>query len=112
MAEPKTPPPAAPPPPAGPRLNIAIDENVGEGIYANLVLIAHTQAEFVLDFARVMPGLPKTKVQSRLIMAPQHLKGFLRALQENVERYETRFGEIKVEGLPADREYGFRPPEV
>ncbi len=100
-----------PPPPQGPRLNISIDENVGEGVYANLVLIAHTAAEFVLDFARVMPGLPKTKIQSRIIMAPQHLKGFARALQENLERYESRFGEIKLEGIPSDKEFGFKAGE-
>jgi len=96
------------PPPRGPQLNISIDEAVGEGVYANLVLIAHTGAEFVMDFARVMPGLPKTKIQSRIIMAPQHVKGFLRALQENVERYEARFGEIKLEGIPSDKEFGFK----
>lgn len=106
MADPKTPTPQPQPQPT--RLNIAIDENVGEGTYANLVLIAHTAAEFVLDFARVMPGVPKTKVQSRIVMAPQHLKGFLRALQENVERYENRFGEIKLEGLPTEKGFGFK----
>jgi hypothetical protein len=109
MAEPKTAP--QPMPPRGQQLNISIDENVGEGIYANLVLIAHTAAEFVMDFARVMPGLPKTKIQSRLIMAPPHLKGFAKALQENLERYEARFGEIKLEGLPSDKEFGFKPGE-
>jgi hypothetical protein len=90
------------------RLNIAIDEGIGEGTYANLVLIAHTAAEFVLDFARVTPGVPKTKVQSRIIMTPQHLKGFAKALQENIERYEARFGEIKVQGMPSDKEFGFK----
>jgi hypothetical protein len=100
-------------PPMGPQqLNISIDETVGEGIYANLVLIAHTAAEFVMDFARVMPGVPKAKVQSRIIMTPQHLKGFAKAIQENVKLYEDRFGEIKLEGLHQDnREYGFRPPD-
>lgn len=115
MADPKTP----QPPPRPPmqqmgqhQLNISIDEAVGEGIYANLVLIAHTAAEFVMDFARVMPGVPKAKVQSRIIMTPQHLKGFVKALQENVQLYENRFGEIKFEGLQqGDREYGFRPTE-
>jgi hypothetical protein len=91
------------------RLNISIDEKIGEGVYANLVLISHTAAEFVLDFARVMPGVPQAKVQARIIMAPQHLKGFARALQENLKIYEDRFGEIKLEGLPTEREYGFKP---
>ncbi|TKJ42273.1 hypothetical protein CEE37_00925 [candidate division LCP-89 bacterium B3_LCP] len=98
------------PPVQGPqqRLNIAIDENVGEGTYSNLVLIAHTPAEFVMDFARVMPGVPKTKVQARVIMTPQHLKGFAKALQQNVEQFEKRFGEIKIQGMPDGKEFGFR----
>jgi hypothetical protein len=112
MADPKLP----PQPPRQPmqqmqpqQLNISIDEAVGEGIYSNLVLIAHTAAEFVMDFARVMPGVPKAKVQSRIIMTPQHLKGFVKALQENVQLYENRFGEIKVEGLQQEgRDIGFR----
>ena len=107
MADPKSPQPQPAPAPQQ-RLNIAIDENVGEGTYANLVLIAHTAAEFVLDFARVMPGVPKTKIQSRIIMAPQHLKGFVKALQDNVERFEKRFGEIKLQGMPTDKEFGFK----
>ena len=107
MANPKTP---EQPPVPGPqqRLNIAIDENVGEGTYANLVLIAHTAAEFVMDFARVMPGVPKTKVQARIVMTPQHLKGFAKALEENVKRFESRFGEIKVQGIPTGKEFGFK----
>ncbi len=106
MANPKQPQPVQQP---QQRLNIAIDEAVGEGTYANLVLIAHTAAEFVLDFARVTPGVPKTKVQSRIIMTPQHLKGFAKALQENVERFEERFGEIKLQGMPTDgKEFGFK----
>ena len=105
MPEPKNPP--QPMPPRGQQLNISIDENVGEGVYANLVLIAHTAAEFVMDFARVMPGLPKTKIQSRLIMAPPHLKGFAKALQENLERYEARFGEIKANQPQEEKKIGF-----
>jgi hypothetical protein len=99
--------------PMGPQqLNISIDENVGEGIYSNLVLIAHTAAEFVMDFARVMPGVPKAKVQSRIIMTPQHLKGFSKALLENIQLFENRFGEIKIEGLQQEgRDIGFRPAE-
>lgn len=108
MADPKTPQPQPQPGPQQ-RLNISIDETVGEGIYANLVLIAHTAAEFVMDFARVMPGLPKTKIQARIVMTPQHLKGFSRALQENIEHYEKRFGEIKLQGMPTDKEFGFKP---
>lgn len=111
MADPKI--PQQPPRPMPQQqLNIAIDETVGEGIYSNLVLIAHTGAEFVMDFARVMPGVPKAKVQSRIIMTPQHLKGFAKALQENIQLYENRFGEIKIEGLPGEgRDIGFRTAE-
>lgn len=106
----KNKPPQPPPPGPQQRLNITIDETVGEGTYANLVLIAHTAAEFVLDFARVTPGVPKTKVHSRIIMTPQHLKGFAKALQENVDRYEERFGEIKLHGMPSGKEFGFKTP--
>jgi len=109
MPNPKQPQQPPVPGPGQQQLNISIDENIGEGTYANLVLIAHTAAEFVLDFARVTPGVPKTKVQSRIIMTPQHLKGFAKALQENVDRYEDRFGEIKMHGMSSGgKEFGFK----
>ena len=80
------------------QIKIELGEAEAEGTYSNLVLITHSPAEFVLDFTRVLPGKPKAKVYSRIIMAPQHTKSLLRALGDNVKKYEAQFGEIKVHG--------------
>ena len=77
------------------QLNIEISEEVAEGQYANLVIITHSHAEFVLDFVNVMPGTPKSKVKSRLILTPQHAKRFMKALTENVNRFEAGNGKIQ-----------------
>ena len=77
------------------QINIELGEQEAEGIYSNLVLISHSPAEFVLDFTRLLPGKPKAKVYSRIIMAPQHAKSLLGALEDNVKKYEAQFGEIK-----------------
>jgi ribonuclease BN (tRNA processing enzyme) len=77
------------------QLNIEISEEVAEGQYANLVIITHSHAEFVLDFVNVMPGTPKSKVKARLILTPQHAKRFMKALTENVARFETANGKIQ-----------------
>ena len=69
-------------------LNIEISEEIAEGSYANLAIITHSNAEFVIDFVNVMPGTPKSKVKSRVILTPMHAKRFMKALVENVERYE------------------------
>ncbi len=84
--------------PVDKQINIELGEAEAEGIYSNLVLISHSPAEFVLDFTRIVPGKPKAKVYSRIIMAPQHAKSLLLALQENVKKYEGQFGEIKTYG--------------
>ena len=76
-------------------INIEITEEIAEGAYANLAIITHSHAEFVVDFVNVMPGTPKSKVKSRIIMTPQHAKRFMKALIENVQRYEAANGEIK-----------------
>src|SRR6478752_120420 len=70
------------------QLNIEISEEVAEGEYANLAIITHSHAEFVIDFVNVMPGTPKSKVKSRIIFTPQHAKRFMKALMENITRYE------------------------
>jgi hypothetical protein len=75
-------------------LNIELGEDVAEGQYANLAIISHSNAEFILDFIRVLPGLPKARVKSRLIMTPQHTKRLMLALQDNVRKFENNFGEI------------------
>ncbi|MDX2046904.1 MAG: DUF3467 domain-containing protein [Chitinophagaceae bacterium] len=77
------------------QLNIEISEEVAEGSYANLAIITHSHAEFVLDFVNVMPGTPKSKVKSRIILTPQHAKRFMKALIENVQRFEAANGTIK-----------------
>ena len=77
------------------QLNIEISEEVAEGTYANLAIITHSHAEFVIDFVNVMPGTPKSKVKSRIILTPQHAKRFMKALTENIEKYETANGPIK-----------------
>jgi hypothetical protein len=76
-------------------INIEITEEIAEGAYANLAIITHSHAEFVVDFVNVMPGTPKSKVKSRIIMTPQHAKRFMKALIENVQRYEAANGEIR-----------------
>lgn len=77
------------------QLNIEISEEVAEGVYANLAIITHSHAEFVIDFVNVMPGTPKSKVKSRIILTPQHAKRFMKALTENVTRFENLNGKIQ-----------------
>lgn len=77
------------------QINIEIDEKIAEGTYSNLAIINHSVSEFVVDFINLMPGAPKAKVKSRLILTPQHAKRFLKALQENVRRFEQTHGDIK-----------------
>jgi len=81
-------------------LNIELDEAVADGIYANLAVINHSPSEFVLDFIKIMPGVPKAKVKSRLILTPQHAKRFMKALQDNIKRFEATHGEITEFGHP------------
>jgi hypothetical protein len=76
------------------QLKIELGEHEAEGIYANIALITHSPSEFILDFARLLPGAPKTRVQARIVIAPRNLKRVLAALQENLKRYEERFGPI------------------
>ena len=77
------------------QLNIEISEEVAEGQYANLAIITHSHAEFVIDFVNVMPGTPKSKVTSRLILTPQHAKRLMRALTENIQKFESMHGPIQ-----------------
>lgn len=77
------------------QINIELDEKVAEGIYSNLAIINHSASEFVVDFVTLMPGVPKAKVKSRIVLTPQHAKRFLKALGENIHRYELTHGEIK-----------------
>ncbi len=83
------------------QINIELSEDVAEGIYANLAMIAHSNSEFVIDFIRLMPGVPKAKVKSRVVITPEHAKRLLKALRDNIEKYEETFGVIKQsDGVP------------
>ena len=77
------------------QLNIELTEDVAEGVYSNLAIITHSNAEFVIDFVRVMPGVPKARVKSRIILTPQHAKRLFVALADNIGKYEQIHGTIK-----------------
>lgn len=77
------------------QLNIEISEEISEGNYANLAIITHSHAEFVIDFVNVMPGTPKSKVKSRIILTPTHAKRFMKAMIENVKKFESANGPIQ-----------------
>jgi len=77
------------------QLNIELSEEVADGIYSNLAIINHSISEFVVDFINVMPGVPKAKVKSRIVLTPQHAKRLMKALADNVSRFEQAHGEIK-----------------
>ena len=85
-------------PPQGQQINIELGEKEAEGIYSNLAIITHSPAEFVTDFTRILPGVPKARVHARIIMTPQHAKLLLHALADNVGKYEQQFGEIPIDG--------------
>jgi hypothetical protein len=77
------------------QLNIELPDEVSDGIYSNLAIINHSVSEFVVDFITIMPGKPKAKVKSRVVLTPQHAKRFMRALADNIKKYEQAHGEIK-----------------
>lgn len=79
----------------GNQINIELSEEIAEGVYANLAMIAHSNSEFVIDFIRLMPGVPKAKVKSRVVVTPEHAKRLFAALQDNINKYEQTFGPIK-----------------
>jgi hypothetical protein len=84
------------------QLNIELSEEVAEGIYSNLAIITHSQSEFVFDFIKIMPGVPKAKVKARIVLTPQHAKRLLMALRDNIAKYEQVNGIIKDTGdMPA-----------
>ncbi len=89
------------------QLNIELTEDMADGIYSNLAIITHSNSEFVVDFIRVMPGVPKAKVKSRIVLTPQHAKRLLGALNENIQKYEAIHGTIKqVEGMGIPLNFG------
>ncbi|MBT8254595.1 MAG: DUF3467 domain-containing protein [Flavobacteriaceae bacterium] len=89
------------------QINIELDEKVAQGIYSNLAIINHSVSEFILDFISIMPGVPKSKVKSRIILTPQHAKRLVKALNDNVTRFENAHGEIKdYEKTPVPLNFG------
>ena len=93
------------------QINIELDENVSSGEYANFVVVTHSPAEIVMDFTRLLPGVAKAKVHSRIIMAPPHAKAYLMALTDNIEKFESKYGEIKSPGQEGFTDFGVKPPE-
>ncbi|MGM9705257.1 MAG: DUF3467 domain-containing protein [Prevotella sp.] len=83
-----------------PEFSIELNPEIAHGEYSNLALITHSASDFVLDFAALLPGLPKPKVRSRIIMAPEHAKRLLQALQDNIYKYEQTFGKIEMHNQP------------
>ena len=77
------------------QLNIELSDEIAEGIYSNLAIITHSPSEFIVDFIKMMPGIPKAKVKARIILTPQHAKRLYKAMKENVSKYEAMHGEIK-----------------
>lgn len=75
-------------------IDVELSEEIAEGVYANLAMIAHSNSEFILDFIRLMPGVPKAKVKARIILTPEHAKRLLDALRENIGRFEEAYGDI------------------
>ncbi|MDP4185526.1 MAG: DUF3467 domain-containing protein [Bacteroidota bacterium] len=80
------------------QLSIELSEEVGQGTYSNLAIITHSNSEFIVDFVRIMPGMPKASVKSRIILTPEHAKRLLLALQDNVRKFESINGPIKNAG--------------
>ena len=83
------------------QINIELSEEMADGIYSNLAIITHSNSEFVIDFVKVMPGVPKAKVKSRIVLTPEHAKRFLAALKDNISKFESNNGTIKQEAMNA-----------
>lgn len=82
------------------QMNIELPEEIAEGVYSNLAIISHSPQEFVIDFIRIMPGVPKAKVKSRIVLTPEHAKRLMKALADNVKKYEQQFGPINDKDMP------------
>jgi hypothetical protein len=83
-----------------PSIEIELSEEIAEGVYSNLAIISHSNAEFVVDFIRMMPNVPKAKVKTRVILTPQHAKRLFAALRDNIQKYEMQFGKIAEDPTP------------
>lgn len=94
------------------QINIELDQDISGGEYSNFVVVTHSPAEFVFDFTRLLPGVTKAKVHSRIVMAPPHAKAFLMALRDNIQKFERKHGEIKTPGQESFSDFGVKPPET
>lgn len=92
------------------QLNIELSEEIAEGIYSNLAIITHSNSEFVVDFVKMMPGIPKAKVKSRVILTPQHAKRLMKALKDNISKFEQVHGAIKDTDTPNSFPLNFGGP--
>ena len=81
----------------GNKIDIELTEEVADGIYSNLAIISHSNSEFVVDFIRMLPGVPKAKVKSRIVLSPQHAKRLREALNDNINKFESNFGTIEMQ---------------
>lgn len=84
----------------GKQIDVQLDEKIAEGTYCNLAIINHSSSEFILDFISILPGMPKARVKSRIVLTPQHTKSLLDALKSNINKFEENFGEIEENGPP------------
>lgn len=94
------------------QLNIEISDEIAEGTYSNLAIISHSHSEFILDFIRLLPNVPKAKVKSRIILTPQHAKKLLKALSDNIDKFENQFGEIQEQENPPFPPMNFNTPKA
>ena len=94
------------------QLNIELPEDVADGIYSNLAIISHSHSEFVVDFIRMMPNIPKAKVKARIVLTPEHAKRLMRALNENLNKYEGQFGTINLPDQPPFPPMSFNTPKA
>ncbi len=94
------------------QINIELPEDVAEGTYSNLAIISHSQSEFVLDFIRMVPNVPKAKVKARVILTPQHAKRLLKALQDNITKFENQFGMVEEPDSPNFPPMNFSTPKA
>jgi hypothetical protein len=97
------------PPEQNQQVNIELGEKEAEGIYSNLAIITHSNAEFVIDFTRILPGVPKARVHARIVMTPVHAKLLLNAMHDNIAKYEHKYGEIKIVSDPGQMFMGTPP---
>lgn len=98
------------------QINIELNEEIAQGLYSNLAVISHSNSEFIVDFVRIMPGVPKANVQSRIILTPEHAKRLMHALKDNINKYESLHGPIKnIEGSgvpPIPMNFGGPAPQA